>query len=148
MKCIGKLFVITALLVGINLQQFAHAAPSGSNNSAQDKALNQSNDVKKVSQTNTGQAPLKTVVKESGLPNTSVALPTGHLSSGSQDQANINSDNAEQLAQKLSGIGKKKADAIIHYREQFGPFTDVEQLLEVPGIGPSFIERNSGKLKL
>lgn len=148
MKFIGKLFVITALLAGVNLQQFAHAAPLSSNNPAQDKALNQPNDVKKVSQTNSGQTPLKTVEKESGLSNTSAALTAGHLSSGSQDQANINSDNAEQLAQKLSGIGKKKADAIIHYREQFGPFTDVEQLLEVQGIGPSFIERNGGKLKL
>ncbi|WP_019212894.1 ComEA family DNA-binding protein [Yersinia massiliensis] len=148
MKFIGKLFVITALLVGANLQQLAHAAPLGSNNPAQDKALNQPNDAKKVNQAIAGQAPLKTVSKESGLPNTSAVSPADNLSGGSQGQANINSDNAEQLAKKLSGIGKKKADAIIHYREQFGPFTDVEQLLEVPGIGPSFIERNGGKLKL
>jgi competence protein ComEA len=48
----------------------------------------------------------------------------------------------------MNGIGLKKAQAIVSYREQYGPFTAIEQLKEVPGIGSALIERNSARLKL
>ncbi|SFU69453.1 ComEA family DNA-binding protein [Xenorhabdus koppenhoeferi] len=59
---------------------------------------------------------------------------------------NINIANAEELAKELNGIGVKKAQAIIEYREKYGPFTAIEQLQEVQGIGPIFIEKNRSKL--
>ncbi|AYA40965.1 ComEA family DNA-binding protein [Xenorhabdus nematophila] len=59
---------------------------------------------------------------------------------------NINIANAEELAKELNGIGVKKAQAIIEYREKYGPFTAIEQLQEVQGIGPTFIEKNRNKL--
>ena len=52
----------------------------------------------------------------------------------------INQATAEQLAAALSGVGLKKAEGIVRYREQNGPFTQVEQLQEVPGIGPALFE--------
>ncbi|MBS0054315.1 ComEA family DNA-binding protein [Yersinia sp. Marseille-Q3913] len=146
MKFIGKLFVITALLVGINIPQIAYAAPAGSTNSPQDKALNQSGEAAKHSQLRASNVQIKAAEKKSGQ--ASAIVSAGNPSDNLPGQVNINSANAEQLAQQLSGIGKKKAEAIITYREQFGPFTDAEQLLEVPGIGPSFLERNSTKLKI
>ncbi|MBI6548771.1 ComEA family DNA-binding protein [Xenorhabdus lircayensis] len=59
---------------------------------------------------------------------------------------NINTANAEELVKELNGIGAKKAQAIIEYREKYGPFTTIEQLQEVQGIGPIFIEKNRDKL--
>ncbi|REF27118.1 competence protein ComEA [Xenorhabdus cabanillasii] len=59
---------------------------------------------------------------------------------------NINTANAEELAKALNGVGAKKAQAIIEYREKYGPFTAIEQLQEVQGIGPAFIEKNRDKL--
>ena len=41
---------------------------------------------------------------------------------------------AEQL-QTLKYIGKTKADAIIAYRTEHGPFSSIEDLLKVDGIG-------------
>jgi competence protein ComEA len=35
----------------------------------------------------------------------------------------------------LPGVGPALAAAIIEYRTEHGPFTSVEQLQEVPGIG-------------
>ena len=60
----------------------------------------------------------------------------------------INQATAEQLAAALSGVGLKKAEGIVRYREQNGPFTQVEQLQEVPGIGPALFERNRTRLKM
>ncbi|KEY60548.1 ComEA family DNA-binding protein [Serratia sp. DD3] len=63
-------------------------------------------------------------------------------------KVSINQADAEELARALNGVGLKKAEAIIRYREQNGPFTQVEQLQEVPGIGPSLVERNRNRLKM
>lgn len=40
----------------------------------------------------------------------------------------------------LPGIGPSTALLIVSYREQHGPFASVEQLLEIPGIGPRTLE--------
>ncbi|CAI1685423.1 competence protein ComEA helix-hairpin-helix repeat region [Serratia quinivorans] len=60
----------------------------------------------------------------------------------------INQADAEQLASILKGVGLKKAESIVRYREQNGPFTQIEQLQEVPGIGPALFERNRARLKM
>ncbi|MGP3192542.1 ComEA family DNA-binding protein [Serratia marcescens] len=60
----------------------------------------------------------------------------------------INQATAEQLAAALSGVGLKKAEGIVRYREQNGPFTQVEQLQAVPGIGPALFEKNRARLKM
>ncbi|WP_202302113.1 ComEA family DNA-binding protein [Dryocola clanedunensis] len=60
----------------------------------------------------------------------------------------INTASAEQLAQALNGVGLKKAQAIVSYREEYGPFKEADQLQEVPGIGSALVERNRGRIKL
>lgn len=45
----------------------------------------------------------------------------------------LNRADAEQL-QSLTGLGNKKAIAIIEYRERNGPFETIEQLSDVKGI--------------
>lgn len=65
-----------------------------------------------------------------------------------EGQVSINDATAEQLAAGMNGIGLKKAQAIVSYREQYGPFTAIDQLKEVPGIGNALVERNSARLKL
>lgn len=47
---------------------------------------------------------------------------------------NINSATSEEL-QSLSGIGEATASAILKDREQNGPFTSVDDLMRVSGIG-------------
>lgn len=55
---------------------------------------------------------------------------------------NINTADANQLAEALDGIGPSKAQAIIDYREQHGPFAEVDDLIKVKGIGPKMLEKN------
>lgn len=55
------------------------------------------------------------------------------------DIVNINTASLTEL-QNLSGIGKSKAEAIIKYREQNGNFKNIEELLNVDGIGEKLYE--------
>lgn len=52
----------------------------------------------------------------------------------------LNAANQDTL-EELNGIGPARAQAIIEYRHQHGPFLAIEQLLEVKGIGPGILER-------
>lgn len=58
---------------------------------------------------------------------------------------NINTATEGELA-SLDGIGSKKAQAIILYREMFGPFTKVDELTRVKGIGEKTLEKNRQRL--
>ncbi len=61
---------------------------------------------------------------------------------------NINQADAAVLSTELNGIGEKKAQAIIDYRTQHGPFTTLEDLQNVKGIGDQTIEKNRDKMTL
>ncbi|MDX7923455.1 ComEA family DNA-binding protein [Aeromonas media] len=54
---------------------------------------------------------------------------------------NLNTASADELA-ALKGVGEKKAQAIVDYREKQGKFTTVDQLAEVSGIGPATLDAN------
>jgi len=61
---------------------------------------------------------------------------------------NVNSADAVTIADELKGIGKVKAEAIVAYRTEHGPFTAVEALDAVKGIGPATIDKNRDKIEL
>lgn len=52
---------------------------------------------------------------------------------------NINSADIETL-KRLTGIGDAKAQAIISYRETNGPFSSIEELVNVSGIGDKTLD--------
>ena len=52
------------------------------------------------------------------------------------------------LAQALNGVGLKKAQAIVSYREEYGPFKTLDDLKQVPGMGSALVERNLAHLTL
>ena len=64
------------------------------------------------------------------------------------ESVNINQADAATLARVLTGIGEKKAQAIIDYRNTHGAFTTIEQLDQVKGIGPATIEKNRARIRL
>lgn len=79
------------------------------------------------------------------------ALPaiTAQMTKAEQSaKVNLNTADAESLSRNLFGIGATKAKAIIAYRESNGPFTSVDELLEVKGIGKVLLEKNREKLEV
>ncbi len=53
---------------------------------------------------------------------------------------NINTADAKTIGESLKGIGLKKAEAIVKYRTEKGPFKTVEELENVSGIGKKTLE--------
>jgi len=55
---------------------------------------------------------------------------------------NINTADAQTISDSLSGIGAKKAEAIVKYREEKGAFKTAEELANVSGIGEKTVQKN------
>ncbi|WP_127477089.1 ComEA family DNA-binding protein [Sulfurivermis fontis] len=58
----------------------------------------------------------------------------------------INTADAATLAQSIKGVGAKRAEAIVAYRKEHGPFKTVDDLAKVPGIGAKMVEANRQNL--
>jgi len=61
---------------------------------------------------------------------------------------NINTADADTLAQHLDGVGRNRALAIVQYRDTYGPFFTVDDLLEVKGVGQSVVDHNRDRITL
>jgi len=61
---------------------------------------------------------------------------------------NINEADAETIAKQLVGVGMRRAEAIVEYRETYGPFYSAEELKVVKGIGRATVERNRDRIRI
>ena len=77
---------------------------------------------------------------------TAVQAPSQTVQQSVSDRLNINTASASDIQKALIGIGAKKAEAIVQYREKHGNFTVAEQLLEVQGIGKATLEKNRDRI--
>ncbi len=68
-----------------------------------------------------------------------LALSTSLFAS---EPVDVNSASAAEIATALNGVGLKKAEAIVAYREQHGPFRSADELINVKGIGLATVEKN------
>jgi competence protein ComEA helix-hairpin-helix repeat region len=75
-------------------------------------------------------------------------VPAAKVQAIAEDKINVNTASADALAEILTGIGPKKAEAIVAYREANGPFKSVDDLLQVKGIGPATLEKNRDRISL
>jgi competence protein ComEA len=64
------------------------------------------------------------------------------------ETVNINTADKETLMSSIKGVGEKRAEAIIAYREEHGPFTSIDGLADVKGVGSSIVEKNIENLSL
>ncbi len=62
------------------------------------------------------------------------------------EPVNINTADAQALAEAINGVGLKRAEAIIEYRNQNGPFKSVDELVQVQGVGEKSLEKSRDRL--
>ena len=70
---------------------------------------------------------------------------TGSTQAG--QRINLNTADVSQLS-TLTGVGESKALAIIAYREENGPFTSIEDIMNVPGIKEGTYEKIKDKIAI
>lgn len=72
---------------------------------------------------------------------------TQHRNETSTAKINLNKADASKIAGVVKGIGQKRAEAIVAYRDKNGPFKGFDDLTHVRGIGDRFIQKNIELLK-
>lgn len=75
-----------------------------------------------------------------GQSDSGVASDKGGKTSQKDGKINLNTATSEEL-QTISGIGAKRAEDIIAYRESHGGFQSVDDLKNVSGIGDKTLEK-------
>jgi competence protein ComEA len=61
-------------------------------------------------------------------------------------QLDLNQATVMELEETLQGVGQHKAQAIVDWRDEYGPFKSVDDLVKVKGVGPGTLEKNRFKL--
>ena len=65
----------------------------------------------------------------------------------SDGKVDLNRAGKEELM-TLPGIGETKAEAILQYRKEHGPFQTIEELMQVSGIGEALFEKIKNRVKI
>jgi len=60
----------------------------------------------------------------------------------------VNTADAETIAEELKGVGLSKAKAIVEYRKKHGPFRNADDLSLVKGIGERTVEINRSDIQV
>ena len=71
--------------------------------------------------------------------------PSANVLANSPKVININTASEAQLTQ-LDGIGAKKAQQIILYRQMIAPFATADDLANVKGIGKATVDKNRHRI--
>ena len=58
----------------------------------------------------------------------------------------INTASAQALADAIKGVGIKRAEAIVAYRDKNGPFESVNALSNVQGVGDKTVQSSRDNL--
>ncbi len=127
-----QLLIFLLLLTGLSISM-TYAQPAENTAYQQWKAEQQQQDLR-----------LKPV--KGGDSNHYLSKPALSPASSGQ-KIRLNSANVAEL-QQLNGIGQKKAEAVVSYRQKHGKFTSIEQIQEIKGIGPAIFAKNKDRLAL
>ena len=74
------------------------------------------------------------------------AASSAELLPPEEEPVDINAAGVEELA-TLPGIGEKLARRIVDYRAEHGPFSAVDELVNVSGIGEGKLEARRGHVR-
>lgn len=118
----------------------AQAAGTVKHNSMQGTAANEPVAVNENSAIGNAGTVKQPNVANSSSDTEDVRSNPANASGSGEKKVNINTATAAELME-LPGVGAKKAEAILDYRNQHGPFKRVNDLDRVKGIGPKMLAK-------
>lgn len=65
----------------------------------------------------------------------------------SSPKIDLNKAGIQTLSKSIKGIGQKRAEAIVKYREEHGKFMSVKDLSKVKGFSSRFVEKHLKQLQ-
>ena len=74
------------------------------------------------------------------LPETAAPDQTSASAETASGLVNLNTADKEELM-TLTGIGEARAEAILQYREDYGPFAHIEEIMNISGIKEKAFEK-------
>lgn len=86
------------------------------------------------------------VSAEPGVKNSPPSAPKPPVQTLSK--INLNTADVSTLTQSFKGIGKKRAEAIVRYREKHGAYQSIAGLAEVRGLGKAFVSAHLVALEM
>ena len=89
---------------------------------------------------------MKTI--KSALNLTLIAIAVSFSLVSMAQAVNINTADAQSIADSLNGVGLKKAEAIVAWRDTNGVFKSQDDLINVRGIGQKTVEKNKTDIQL
>lgn len=87
-------------------------------------------------------------VSNTSASDTSGSSTSSYHSDKKLQSVNINTADAQTIASSLHGIGAKRAEAIVAYRNQNGPFKSVDDLSKIRGVSKKIIDENRERITL
>ncbi len=61
-------------------------------------------------------------------------------------KVNLNTVDAKTLSKMLKGVGRKRAEAVIAYRQAHHGFKSIDELAQVKSLGAAFVKKNRQQL--
>lgn len=136
--CVSTLMVFFCITSSVSAQQFDQSYLKWkAEQEAQDAKLKKVDDRYYLSRPSVPKPSSQTKTSHSSVQN----------SSNTGIKISLNTASVTEL-QQLSGVGEKKAQAILQYRQQNGKFKSIDELQNVKGIGPKLLEKNKVRLTL
>jgi len=77
-----------------------------------------------------------------------VVLLFGTFTVQAAETIDINTADVATIEQTLVGIGAHKAQAIVKYRQEHGPYKSVEDLVNVSGVGEKTLEKIRAQIRV
>ena len=80
------------------------------------------------------------------IPIHAAAIKPIEQQSTASHKIDLNKADVSVLTGSFKGVGKKRAEAIIAYRDSHQGFKSIEELADVKGLGQHFVDANRDKL--
>ena len=123
--CAGILFYNAFFIPDISIPAVIYVDSNSDDISSAERSANESDSQKYSSENSSSQS------NSTNTPSTDT----------SNSKVNINTATAEELDEKLTGVGPAIAKRIVDYRNSVGKFNSIEEIMNVSGIGEKTFEK-------